>query len=76
MNIKIRKGDKTKTFTSRMDIDYFTGATLPYIEHRQLHPSLYVEMCQQRGHPIFWDDYSEISPEDWVSVVRTIYTLE
>lgn len=76
MNIKISVGDKTITFLSKRDIDHFTGATLPYIEHRQLNPSLYVEMCHKRGCPILWDDDSEMSPEDWVSVVRTIYTLE
>lgn len=70
------KTDKTKTFTEGSQINNFIGAGefqvnggINSLMHQQVSPSNYVMVDKHE----FWDDGTEMTPEEWVKCVMTIY---
>lgn len=71
-----KQANKIKTFTSEGDINLFTGVSLdPSIEYEMVSTEIFMNLRYRfSNYPYFWhwDNGVEITPEEWVSCVKTL----
>ena len=54
--LKLIKDNKTKTFYTEMDINYFLGVYKPDIRNEQICESTYIKICEKYKAKMLWDD--------------------
>ena len=67
-SVEIKYNGKTKTFRSDIEANQFLGVDIPAIMYRQVTPELYYSFNLHK----FWDDYTEMTGEEWAKVATEL----